>query len=339
MKQKSKVLFILKKRMTSHTGLNTISSGLFNSANFVNEMLIKNGINSHLVEVKDNNSIDREVHKYKPTHVIIEALWVVPSKFEVLCKLYPNVKWIIRLHSDIPFIANEGIAIEWIYEYLKYPNVEVSINSLRADREFEMITGKEFLYLPNYYPVGFFNVNKNYQKDKKILNVGCFGAVRPLKNQLLQAFAAIEFANSKGKILHFHINNGRVENNGDPVLKNLRNLFKNQKNHKLIEHKWMTHEDFINVIQKMDIGMQVSFSETFNIVSADMVNNNVPVVVSDEVNWVSKLFYAKPTSSVSMVDALNFTYLFKFFNIHFINKIKLFLYSKKSEKIWVNYFS
>lgn len=339
MKPNKRVLFILKKRQTSHTGLNTISSGLLNSAHFVNDMLIKNGIESNLVEVIDNNCIDREVTKYNPTHVIIEALWVVPSKFKVLTKLHPNVEWIIRLHSDIPFLANEGIAIDWIYQYLEYENVKVSINSKRADREFGVVTKKDFLYLPNYYPVGFFNKNKPSKRDKKFLNVGCFGAVRPMKNHLLQAFAAIEFANKNNKILNFHINIGRVENNGDPVLKNLRSLFENNPEHNLIEHKWMVHSDFIEVVQRMDIGLQVSFSETFNIVTADMVNNNIPVVVSNEISWVCPLFHAKTTSTKSIVKKMGLVYRLRNLGIQFINKLRLSFYSTKSEKIWVSYFS
>lgn len=339
MKPNKRVLFILKKRQTSHTGLNTISSGLLNSAHFVNDMLIKNGIESNLVEVIDNNCIDREVTKYNPTHVIIEALWVVPSKFKVLTKLHPNVEWIIRLHSDIPFLANEGIAIDWIYQYLEYENVKVSINSKRADREFGVVTNKDFLYLPNYYPVGFFNKNKPSKRDKKFLNVGCFGAVRPMKNHLLQAFAAIEFANKNNKILNFHINIGRVENNGDPVLKNLRSLFENNPEHNLIEHKWMIHSDFIEVVQRMDIGLQVSFSETFNIVTADMVNNNIPVVVSNEISWVCPLFHAKTTSTKSIVKKMGLVYRLRNLGIQFINKLRLSFYSTKSEKIWVSYFS
>ena len=105
---------------------------------------------------------------------------------------------------------------------------------------------------------------KIHYKDKNVLNIGCFGAIRPLKNQLYQAVAAIEFANSINKKLHFHVNIARVENNGDPVLKNLRNLFINNPKHKLVEHSWLTHEDFINLVRKMDIGLQVSFTETFS---------------------------------------------------------------------------
>jgi hypothetical protein len=55
----------------------------------------------------------------------------------------------------------------------------------------------------------------------------------------------------------------------------------------------------------MDICMQVSFSETFNIVSADSVVNAVPIVVSKEVTWATNHCVADPTDSGSIVDALN----------------------------------
>ena len=96
----SRVLFILKRREDfdavthSHIGLST---GLYNSAKFMDDMLTSNSITSNLEVAIDNNCIDRLVTKHKPTHVIIEALWVVPTKFSVLCKLHPDVTWIIRI--------------------------------------------------------------------------------------------------------------------------------------------------------------------------------------------------------------------------------------------------
>ena len=99
---KTKVLFILKRHEdfnpVKHSPLG-LSTGLFNSANFMNEMLDNAGIRSEIEVAIDNNCIDRLVNKHKPTHVIIEALWVVPSKFSVLTKLHPNVRWIIRLQD------------------------------------------------------------------------------------------------------------------------------------------------------------------------------------------------------------------------------------------------
>jgi hypothetical protein len=338
MKPEKKVLFILKERHTSHSNFMTISSGLFNSASFVVDMLNKNGIESHLVEVKDNNAIDREVTKYKPTHVVIEALWVIPSKFEVLTKLHPNVEWIIRIHSDIPFIANEGISIEWIYEYMKFDKVKVSTNLAKTNYELSELVGKDLVLLPNYYPVGFFNVTQPRPNEKKVLNVGCFGAVRPLKNQLIQAIAAIKYADLYDKKLKFHINVARVEGRGEPVLKNIRSLFENNPKHMLVEHQWLTHDEFIDVVQRMDLGMQVSFSETFNIVTADFVNNNIPVVVSDEVYWVNKLFKSKTTEVDSIVNKMRIALLTKTFKGQYLNKLNLFLDSVKSQKTWVNYF-
>jgi len=339
MKTEKKVLFILKKRQSSHTGYASVSSGLLNSARFVSDMLNKNGIESNLVEVQDNNCIDREVSKYRPTHVVIEALWVVPSKFEVLTKLHPNVQWIIRLHSDISFLANEGIAIEWIYEYLKYDNVKISANDWETNFNFELLTNKEFVYLPNYYPVGFFNINHPKPFFRKVLNVGCFGAVRPLKNQLIQAVAAIDFADTYKKKLRFHINTQRIEGRGEPVLKNLRELFENNTRHELVEHGWLSHNEFIDLVQRMDIGLQVSFSETFSIVSADFVNNNIPVVTSNEVDWVNPVFYANPSKVESIVSRMKRALFSSVFKLNFLNKISLWYYSFKSERIWTKYFS
>ena len=336
MKKEKKVLFILKKRQSSHTNYSSISSGLLNSAKFVSDMLNKNGIESHLVEVVDNNCIDREVTKYKPTHVIIEALWVIPSKFEVLTKLHPEVEWIIRLHSDISFLANEGIAIEWIYEYMNFPKVKVSANDWETNENFSQLTNSNFVYLPNYYPVGFFNHNRTKPTCKKVLNVGCFGAVRPLKNQLIQAVAAIDYADTYGKKLRFHINVKRIEGKGEPVLKNLRELFENNPKHELVEYDWLTHDEFIDVVQSMDFGMQVSFTETFNIVTADFVNNNIPVVVSREIPWVSRLFQANPSKVESIVRRMRLALMFP--KLKFLNKIGLWFNSVKSEKSWTKYF-
>lgn len=92
---KSRVLFTCKRGgiyggVYSEAGNGPRSSGLRNSAGFVVNMLRANGVRAKLVEVTDNNDIDREVTAYRPTHVIIEALWVVSSKFEALQRRHPR---------------------------------------------------------------------------------------------------------------------------------------------------------------------------------------------------------------------------------------------------------
>lgn len=309
----SKILFILKHRDALYSDENYskggLSSGLLNSASFVIDMLNEINIECKLVQVIDNNCIDKEVTLYKPTHVVCEAYWVVPEKFAILTKLHPDVEWIIRNHSEMPFLANEGMAINWTLEYLKYPNVFVSANSDRA--LLDMITmakaaynedvAKNVLYLPNYYT--FAEAGEiEFEKNCNTLDIGCFGAIRPLKNQLLQAIAAIELARVEGKNLRFHINYSRIEGGGNNPLKNIEALFDHMgPQFQLVKHTWMPHDKFLEICAKMDLAMCVSFTETFCIVAADMVSLNVPIIVSPDIRWATYLSKADPTSSVDMV--------------------------------------
>lgn len=323
---KIKVQFILKHRDMLYTNETEcegqysngiLHSGLFNSAGFVSKMLNTEGYHSELVHVADNNCIDREVTRYKPDIVIIEAFWVVPEKFDVLVKLHPKVKFIIRNHSKIPFLANEGIAFDWALRYSNTDNVFVSSNSFDTNNEMMALIGSmhpdwnektvksKCPYLPNYYPLTF-NPTKHFHRHKEsgVINIGCFGAIRPLKNQMMQAVAAIKFADMNKLKLKFHINGNRVEGNGNQVLKNIRNLFTHLP-HELVEHEWMPHNKFIDLVTSMDMGMQVSYTETFNIVAADMILNGVPMVVSKEIFWVESKFYADPNSCSEIVEVLD----------------------------------
>ena len=334
-----KVLFIIKRKKINNNpdDISPIHSGLSNSADFVNQMLKKNNVESNLVQVGDNNDIDREVTKYKPTHVIIEAIWVVPDKFEILNKLHPDVIWIIRVHSEIPFISNEGNAMEWIFGYSKISNdynIRIAPNTIKMCNDLTNIGVNNVIFLPNYYGV----TKKDYSKpaEKDHVNIGCFGAIRPMKNQLIQAIAAIDFGNKIGKPMFFHVNGGRIER-GETVIRNLRGLFDNQTEHKLVEHGWYTHEEFLGLVSKMDFGLQVSFNETFNIVAADMVSENIPIIGSDEIAWLHPLYKAKTTSTDSIVDKLLLADLLKGVNGQKLNKFRLINFSKKSQKTWLEY--
>ena len=340
-----RILFICKNRSVPYTGDTSsriaqtpgnMSSGLYNSVNFVVNMLKGLGVEAKLVDVVDNNCIDREVSLFKPTHVVIEALWVVPSKFEVLTKLHPNVKWIVRLHSDLPFIACEGIAMEWIFLTDKNPNVSIAANSYRMDDDLTGLLTKPIVYLPNYYPTKKHSIfDLRIHKCSDTIDIGCFGAIRQLKNQLIQAVGAIHFANRIGKKLKFHINGNRIEGNADPVIKNIRKLFEaNTQGHELVEHNWMPHAEFLKVVGGMDILMQVSFSETYNIVTADAIMQGVPVVTSSEIKFVSKIFYANTTSAKNIASALYRTHLLAKFNLHHINQVLLSQNSDDAIDAW-----
>ena len=294
------VLFIIKKFHGYGSGTShPTSNGLAKSASFVVEMLRQHGHNAQLEIALDGNSIDRIVTRHRPSRVILEAIWVTPRKLAELIRLHPSIRWAVRVHSEIPFLANEGNAIEWLASYTMM-GVEVAFNSEQTVRDFEILSSTVFL--PNYYPL---QKPREFRTHGKAIHVGCFGAIRPLKNQLMQAFAAIRFADRYNKHLVFHINGSRLEQSGENNLRNIKAIFA-ATHHELRIHAWAEHRDFLKLVAEMDICLQVSLSESFNIVSADAVSLGVPLIGSPAISWLPSRSQADPGSAESIVEAMSF---------------------------------
>ena len=345
-----KVQFICKNRIDSYG----ISYGLLNSAKFVLNALqnqkcycSNDKIEGEVVSVLDGNGIDREVQRYKPNFVSIQALWVTPDKMGVLLEKYPKIKFVVRIHSKIPFLANEGIAFDWINGYKlltkKYNNLYLSGNSRTFHDDINETIGIRSVYLPNIYAPEESDesdesdkITCNNEKDKNIINIGCFGALRPMKNHMNQAVAAVRFADKINKKLRFHINGTRIEQRGDSVLKNLRAYFK-ESQHELVEHEWLAHNDFLKLVKSMDLGMQVSYSETFNIVAADFVTQNIPIVMGEDIDWAHWLYKADPNNTNDIVAKLQIARMGKLLNLQKLNKIRLKKYNKNSLQEWINF--
>ena len=325
-----RILFVLKRREdfdpSKHIEISQ-QCGLYNSIYYVHNMLLSIGYDSQLSICIDNNCINGYIYKFKPTHVIVEALWVVPSKIKLLQSMYPNIKWIIRLHSAIPFLSIESSqSMKWVADYCRINNTYIGVNdprlltelsiylsNIKEDKENEVSNvvdmSSRLIYLPNYYPID------NIQKFKGIvsedtINIACFGAIRPFKNNMTQALASIEFCKRKNKKLRFHINSGRNELNGGNVYENLTQLFSNLDNNQysLVCHPWASRDDFLKICSEIDIGLQVSFTETFNIVSADILSNGVSIIGSSEIPWINQRYTASSQNVDEIIDKLLLTY-------------------------------
>jgi len=329
-----RVLFITSNQIKDSYG---ITSGLYNSASFVVSFLNSHNIESKLVSVSDSNSIDKEVTAYNPDIVVIEALWVPPYKFSELFNIprHKKRRWVVRIHSKAPFLSMEGMATKWIRDYTVIENgtVEIAPNTKELTEQLaSSFPFGKFIYLPNIYLIREVEIPIKHNEDG-IIDIGCFGAIRPMKNIYQQAMAAIEFAESLGKKLRFHVNASRTEQNGNNVLKNLKALFEFSP-HTLVEHGWYHHYQFLQEVSKMDICMQVSMSESFNIVTADIVTVDRPIVVSTDIEWMPCILKAIPTSHKDIVKKLNLGYRFPKI-ISIIQKFYLKKYNKKAKHIWL----
>ncbi len=322
------------------------NSGLFNSCAFVVDMLNAAGIGARLVQIDDPKDIAGSILGCGATDVIIEALFVQPAVLSALAEKFPLVRFVVRLHSEIPFLAFDGNAMRWLFAYLAIPSVSVAANTARARADLQIIVGSYYPHwdqttldhrvpvLPNYYPMPA--PLPRVPSAFGTLNVGCLGAIRPLKSQLLQAVAALRLARNLGKRLFFHVNAGRVEGGAPSILTNLRVLMANAINADLIEHPWLARADFLDLCRRMDLGMQVSLSETFNIVAADFATNNIPLLVSPEIVWCDPRIQAIPTSVSNMVSKAEIA--LRAVSITEANRRGLLTYNATSQKAWKDVF-
>lgn len=326
-----KLLFLLKKNY-NYGNYQTYKAGLFNSCTLLKQMLEdKLDIDVSVDVAVDGNDVNRQLVAYKPDICILEAIWVQPNKLKELVKLHPNIAFIVRVHSKTPFLATEGMAIKWLKEYVDIEHTHIAFNNKQTHTEYVMC-GLTNYYLPNLYPIENRNCQLRDVNRDEIIHIGCLGALRPMKNQLLQAVAAIRWGYKHGRVVMFHINAERKEQGGEGVLKNLQALFVGTK-HMLIEHPWMSHKGFLKLIGRMDLGMQVSMTESFNIVTADFVGEGVPIIVSEDIEWMPAFTKTDDKSSEAIADkiedALSWPNVFTHTSLYSLNK-----YNKHSLKEW-----
>jgi len=312
------------------------SAGLSNSAKFLANALNDYGYRTKVVSVTDSNSIDKEVQDFNADVIITEALFIPPYKWTELLLMpeHINRKWYVRIHSKFSFLSTEGIATKWISDYVKlqtaFNNFWIASNSKEdVDVLSKLFKKGKFVYLPNVYNPELFIGEKVIIKECDEVHIGLFGAVRPFKNFYTQAIAAILFAEAINKKLVLYMN--PAGNTGKQVMKNIKALFENE--HKLVIINWLEHKDFLNLVKHMDYGLQVSFTETFNIVSADFVHMEVPIIVSNEIDWLNQ--YVNPTSVESIVNALLSVHNQKRNEVIIKNKQLLSAYNYKSLLNWM----
>jgi hypothetical protein len=338
-KKKEKVLFICKRRLSYGN-----SYGLINSATFVAEYLKTVGYNAKVEIATDANDIDKLVTEFDPKFVFLEAIWVTPEKMDEILSLkrHKDRQWIVRLHSRPTFIANEGIAFPWLlgYRNLDKKNLIIAPNHAEFAYDLKHSFFLRSAYLPNiYFPPYYSDVLDYNRKKRYLVKIGCFGSMRPMKNHLAQAMAAVKYAQENNLHLEFHMNASRCEQQGDQVVKNVRAFFAGlSDNYNLVEHDWLSHHDFVQLVNTLDIGMQVSLSETFNIVAADFVYNDITFVGSNQISWLPSRFQVIDTNSTEeMVQVLNYSTSMMGRWMKKSAKKGLAAYTENAKDIWLDF--
>src|SRR5262249_24913812 len=152
--------------------------------------------------------------------------------------------------------------------------------SLTLKRFFEAAYSGHALYLPNLYDLERVTRRRARRHRSRLLRIGSFGALRLLKNHSTAAAAALMLARKSGCDLELWISTESDTEGGSAVLHALRKMFAGLTWARLVEQPWQDWACFRRTVAGMDLCIQVSMTETFNITSADAVAEGVPSVVS-----------------------------------------------------------
>jgi hypothetical protein len=150
--------------------------------------------------------------------------------------------------------------------------------------------------LPNMYPFSVTRHKPKWEGGK--LRIGCFCAIRPYKNVLTAAAAALEVGvRLRANDLEFWISGGRMEGGGDTIMRAIEQMYKDVPRAKLVAQTWQSWPAFLETVGSMDLMLQPSFSEGFNMICADGISRGVSTVVGDAIYWAPQNWVASTDSA------------------------------------------
>src|SRR5271157_3080244 len=284
----------------SHTGLVTSTQGTV-------RVLRKNGVDAVVRPAMTRADIEALIVQENPTHVVINALWLSSNDLLVLTQRYVQIQWSVLCHSNIAFLQAEPNAINLLHqavdlELSSVGNFEVAANSVNGATGIQTAWRCPALYLPNLYWIDTEVVNTQKRKwSGGTLRIGAFGALRPLKNPTASAFAALSISEMMSTNLEFHINVGRNDAGwATKLLPAVEACFAGLPYAKLVKDPWAAWPDFRRLVRGMHLMLQPSFTESFNIVTADGVAEGVASVVSNVIEWAPAHWRADPDDTVEI---------------------------------------
>jgi hypothetical protein len=266
--------------MYSHVGLGV-------NAYHTAKVLMRHGIQAKPLSVWSADNVIKRLAEHPYTHAVIDALWLNRADLVRIAERFPSIQFFVRCHSQIGFLQVEPGAVKILREDLSLQeselNVHVAGNSHRFVNFIRNVYNQDCALLPNLYDLDRVSPRAPRNIHRKI-RVASFGSIRHLKLHSVAAAGALWLARSKGKDLEFHLSVHREEH-GSGALQAIRNLFESLPWAQLIENPWQDWGDFRRLVAHMDLCIQVSATETFNLATADAIAEGVPCVVSTAIEW------------------------------------------------------
>ena len=230
------------------------------------------------------------------SHVVVSAPWIPTSDLQQLTADHPETKFAVNCHSNLGFLQADPGAMRLVREGLDLQrtrwNFQVAANNRRLANWIGDTYAGHCAYIPNLYHLDQTAGRGRTLFSGGTLRIGAFGAARPLKNFMTAAGAALEIASRMRVDLEFWMSSGRNEGGG-PLPQAIQQMTAGLRHVRVVENGWQTWPEFRQTVRHMHLLLQPSYTETFNVVTADGVAEGVPSVVSDAIEWAPNDWKAK----------------------------------------------
>ena len=229
------------------------------------------------------------------THVVIHAPWVATEDVAALAVEFPNTTFAVTSHSNFGFLAADPHAVKLLRETVELQetmsNVVVAGNCKRFTDAASDMWGVPVAWLPNIYRVAPWSPTSRGAWPGDSLRLGLFGAARILKNGLTAAAAAVLLAERLRVPTMLYVSTGAEEEGTNRAL---TELTEGVPNLTLVRSGWLPWTKFRSLVSNMHVLLQPSFTESFNIVTADGIAEGVPTVTSEAIDWAPSTWQADP---------------------------------------------
>ena len=229
------------------------------------------------------------------THVVVSAAWLPVLDLGHLVCRYPRIEFAVNIHSNVGFLQADAHGVELLGKYVHLQKELLNFRVSGNDQQFvdwlEEAYSTPALHLPNLYALDASTRTNKPLFSGGTLRIGAFGACRPLKNFMTAAGAAICIAKQLHVPVEFWMNGGRPDGGGS-IERAIAALIRSSRMVELKILNWQAWPDFLDLIESLHLMIQVSYTESFNMVTADGVSKGVPSVVSKAIDWVPERWIA-----------------------------------------------
>lgn len=295
---KPRVAFIFKnfsRLVGNHPYVIGLGIAVFNNY----QTLVKNGIQSEIWSAVEPQDIEAQLEQAQslPDFIIISAFWIPTETLVKLCCKYKNTKFVVVSHSNLSFIYADRSAFKLLKEGITLQksvnNFFIAGNSQKFASWASITFGVHIPFLPNLYnldgmnEIGLFDSYESKWQDRGVIKISNFGASRILKGNLTACGAAIEIGRRLDMPVEFWLSGGRVDG-GQSIIHAIDQLTANLSDFKVKRNEWMPWEQFRKFSGTMDLNLQMSLSESFNMVLADSLYEGIPAIASEAIEWFPK---------------------------------------------------